>query len=69
MKTPTLLTCSRCGCQRHANELNGVNLTKTGWDDDSRAYCKRLADCKSAEAEEALDWLIDALESDEEDAA
>tara|TARA_Y100001934_G_scaffold262487_1_gene337009 strand:- start:209 stop:412 length:204 start_codon:yes stop_codon:yes gene_type:complete len=67
MKTP--LTCSRCGCQRHINELNGVNLTATGWDDDSAAICKRLVECKSAEAEETLDWLIDALESDEEDAA
>lgn len=64
MKTP--LTCSRCGCQRHINELNGVNLTATGWDDDSAAICIRLVDCKSAEAEETLDWLLDALESDKE---
>ena len=65
-----LLTCSRCGCQRTAADLNGINLTATGWNDDSAAYCKRLAECKSAEADETLDWLLDALDADDaEDAA
>lgn len=62
-----LFTCSRCGCQRTAADLNGINLTASGWDDDSKAYCKRVAECKSAEAGETLDWLFDAL--DAEDAA
>ena len=63
------LTCSRCGCKREVYELNGVNLTSTGWDDDSRAICKRLVDCHSAEADEAINWLLDALDDDNEDAA
>lgn len=66
MKTK-ILKCSRCGCERNADQLNGVNLTATGWDDDSHAYCKRLVECKSPESDEILNWLIDAMEN--EDAA
>lgn len=62
MTDKSLFTCSRCGCQRSADELNGINLTRTGWDDDSRAYCKRLADCKSKEAAETINWLLDEME-------
>lgn len=69
IKLTKTLTCSRCGCERTADQLNGVNRTATGWDDDSRAYCKRLADCHSAEADEAINWLLDALDHDSEDAA
>ena len=64
------LYCSQCGCERPEEQLNGVNLTATGWDDDSHAYCKRLVDCHSEQAKAVINELLDALaDEDQEDVA
>ena len=57
-----LHSCSLCGAQRPASELNGLNPL-TG--DNSKAYCRRIAQCRSEEAQAALDWVITELNSAE----
>lgn len=46
-KTPC---CSLCGASRKPSELNGALLAKGGWNFSS-AYCSRLSQCDSKEAE------------------
>jgi len=50
--------CSLCGAERPASELNGLD-PMTG--DNSRAYCRRIAQCRAEEAQAALDWVITEL--------
>lgn len=54
--------CSLCGKERPASELNGLNPITS---DSSRAYCRRIAQCRSEEAQAALDWVITELNSTE----
>ncbi|NWO05350.1 MAG: hypothetical protein HLX50_06525 [Alteromonadaceae bacterium] len=58
----TLYSCSLCGTQRPASELNGLDPI-TG--DNSHAYCKRVVECQSEEAEASLDWVIGELNNAE----
>jgi hypothetical protein len=58
--------CSRCGAERELNDLNGLHLLSTGWD-DSQAFCIRIADCHSQEAEDVLDWVSHCLTADDPD--
>jgi|GEM_PF-1944918 len=57
-----LHSCSLCGAQRPASELNGLDPI-TG--DNSRAYCRRIAQCQSDEAQAALDWVTAKLNNAE----
>lgn len=49
-------TCSRCGKTKDLNDLNGYDYFNN---DSSHAYCRRLIECDSKEAQEILDWLIE----------
>ncbi len=63
MVNPTQYRCSRCGALKNANELNGLDLI-TG--DVSHAFCIRLAECQSAEADDIMNELCDALEASDD---
>ncbi len=43
--------CSRCGQLKHIDELNGYDPMTH---DYSKAYCRRLADCNSGEADKIV---------------
>lgn len=57
---PQVYRCSRCGQIRPMEELNGLVLVDGRWSDQD-AYYRKLVDCKSPEAYELLDYLINEL--------
>ncbi|MAD47097.1 MAG: hypothetical protein CMH98_19050 [Oceanospirillaceae bacterium] len=54
--------CSQCGQAREDQELNGVDpLADSAEEKYQHAYCRHIADCNSAEAEEQISDLADDL--------
>lgn len=50
--------CSQCGQAREDHELNGVDpLADSAEEKYQHAYCRNIADCNSAEAEEQISDL------------
>jgi len=50
--------CSQCGASRKPSELNGSFLKDGSWD-YSKAYCSRLAECDSEQANTQIDGLLE----------
>ncbi|MTI12361.1 hypothetical protein [Sansalvadorimonas verongulae] len=56
--------CCRCGVEKPISELNGYDpITKDG----THAYCYKIAECNSAEAEEIIGGLIDDIYGDDQE--
>lgn len=55
--------CSQCGASRKPSELNGSFLNNGSWD-YSKAYCSRIAQCDSKEANSQIDVLVQDLHSE-----
>lgn len=54
--------CSQCSQTREDHELNGIDpLADTQEEKYQHAYCRNIADCNSAEAEEQINELADDL--------
>ena len=54
--------CSQCKAFKNLDELNGYDPLAPIGQKYKRAYCRRLVDCKSQEAQQKLDELITAIE-------
>lgn len=56
--------CSQCGQLKTVSELNGYDPVNGYF---SKAYCRRLAECKSPSAERAMKRLRSELETAEKE--
>lgn len=65
MDVKALPCCSQCGSSHKPSELNGSFLKDGSWD-YSKAYCSRLAQCDSKEANSQIDDLLENLSIDSE---
>ena len=53
--------CSRCGESKPDNQLNGYDPFAPAGQKYAKAYCVKIAECKSPEAERILEKVLKSI--------